>query len=387
MYHLRYSLSINFSNISAIVNTLGYLRRMRLYPQTDNLFRPWLAAIAMFLSGPGLLSMVYAAGGAPVVVAEAEARKMTPLVQVAGTVISRNDSRLAAQVEGQVIWVAEVGASLETGDAAARLDDVLIRDVLVEEQARQAREQANVNFNQAEAKRLVKLAKDNHAAISRLEQAQRDLSISRSELAAAKSRIAQTQEKQERTIIKAPFTGVVTEQFIQAGEWADPGTPIIRLVDTASLEAQAWIPVTALPYIATGTRLGLTIAGKPATGTVRTVVPVGDDQSRLYELRLLLDGGAWSAGQSVRVAIPVAESRSAIVIPRDALVLRREGTTVFRILEDNTAERITVETGIAEGDFIEVTGGVKPGDKVVTRGAERLRAGQEVTPKQQVADE
>jgi len=264
---------------------------------------------------------------------------------------------------------------------------VLIRDVLVEEQARLAREQANVKFNKAEAQRLAKLAKDNHAAISRLEQAQRDLAISRSELSAANSRIAQTQEKQQRTLIKAPFAGVVTEQFIQAGEWADPGTPVVRLVDTASLEARAWIPVTALPYIQSGTRLGLVIAGESATGTVRTVVPVGDDQSRLYELRLLLDEGAWSAGQSVRIAIPVAAARSAIVIPRDALVLRRDGTTVFRILEDNTAEHISVETGMAEGDYIEVIGDVKPGDAVVTRGAERLRAGQEVTPKQQVSGE
>ena len=358
-----------------------------MYPRTDNFLRPWLAALAMFLPAAGLLTPVFAAGGAPVVVMQAETREMTPLIQVAGTVISRNDSRLAAQVAGQVTWVAEVGTSLATGDVAARLDDVLIRDVLVEEQARLAREQANVKFNKAEAQRLAKLAKDNHAAISRLEQAQRDLAISRSELTAAKSRIAQTQEKQQRTLIKAPFVGVVTEQFIRAGEWADPGTPIVRLVDTASLEAQAWIPVTALPHIQTGTRLGLTISGQPASGTVRTVVPVGDDQSRLYELRLLIDDGAWSAGQSVRIAIPVAAARSAIVIPRDALVLRRDGTTVFRILDDNTAERISVETGLAEGDYIEVIGDIKPGDAVVTRGAERLRAGQEVTPKQQVSGE
>jgi RND family efflux transporter MFP subunit len=323
----------------------------------------------------------------PVVVVAAETRQMTPLIQVAGTVISRNDSRLAAQVDGQVTWVAEVGAQLETGGVAARLDDVLIRDMLIEEEARLAREQANVRFNKAEAQRLAKLAKDNHAALSRLDQAQRDLSIARSELAAAESRIMQTREKQERTTIKAPFAGVVTEQFIQAGEWADPGTPIVRLVDTASLEAQAWIPVTALPYIRPGARLGLTIAGQSATGTVRTLVPVGDDQSRLYELRLLLDGDGWSAGQSVRIAIPTAESRPALVIPRDALVLRRDGTTVFHILDDNTAERITVETGLAEGGFIEVIGAVQPGDAIVIRGGERLRAGQQVTPTQQVSGE
>jgi hypothetical protein len=139
---------------------------MRLYPRTDNFLRPWLAALAMFLPAAGLLTPVFAAGGAPVVVMQAETREMTPLIQVAGTVISRNDSRLAAQVAGQVTWVAEVGTSLATGDVAARLDDVLIRDVLVEEQARLAREQANVKFNKAEAQRLAKLAKDNHAAIS-----------------------------------------------------------------------------------------------------------------------------------------------------------------------------------------------------------------------------
>lgn len=378
---------MNFSDISAIVDALGYLRRRYLHPRTDNILRPWLAAMVMSLPAVGLLSPVLAAGGAPVVVVAAESREMTPLIQVAGTVISRNDSRLAAQVDGLVLWVAEVGTPLEIGEAAARLDDVLIRAVLVEEQARLAREQANVNFNQAEAQRLSRLAKDNNAAISRLEQAQRDLAISRSELTSAKSRIAQTQEKQQRTLIKAPFAGVVTEQFIQAGEWADPGTPIVRLVDSVSLEAQAWIPVTALPFIQTGARLGLTIAGQPATGTVRTVVPVGDDQSRLYELRLLLEAGLWSAGQSVRVAIPVAAAGAAIVIPRDALVLRRDGTTVFRILEDNTAERIVVETGMAEGDYIEVIGDINPGDAVVTRGAERLRAGQEVTPEQQAAGE
>ena len=205
--------------------------------QTDHFLRTWLVAVVMFLLFIGAPRPVPAA--TPVVVVAAETRQMTPLIQVAGTVISRHDSRLAAQVDGQVIWVAEVGTQLETEGVAARLDDVLIRDVLVEEQARLAREQANVRFNKAEAQRLAKLAKDNHAALSRLDQAQRDLSIARSELAAAESRIMQTREKQERTTIKAPFAGVVTEQFIQAGEWADPGTPIVRLVDTASLEAQA----------------------------------------------------------------------------------------------------------------------------------------------------
>ena len=68
-------------------------------------------------------------------------------------------------------------------------------------------------------------------------------------------------------------------------------------------------------------------------------------------------------------------------------MLRRDGTTVFRILADNSAERISVETGIAEDDFIEVIGAVRPGDAIVIRGGERLRAGQQVTPTPQVPGE
>lgn len=346
-----------------------------------------LFAGALLLLWAGLPLSVLAAKPVPVVVVVAEIRQLTPLIQVAGTVISRNDTRLAAQVEGQVTWVADVGTRLGVGDVAARLDEVLIRDALVEEEALVTREQANVTFHQADVKRLAQLAKDNHAAQSRLDQAQRDLSISRSELTAARSRVKQSKEKLDRAAIRAPFTGVVSDQFIQVGEWADPGTPVVRLVDTGALEAQAWVPVTALPYIRVNEELGLTVAGHATTGTVRTFVPVGDDQSRLYELRLTLGSGDWSAGQSVRVAIPTAESEPATVIPRDALVLRRDGATVFRVLADNTAERVTVTTGKAEGDLIEVIGAIQPGDRVVIRGGERLRAGQEVKVTGQVTEQ
>ena len=326
----------------------------------------------------GFVMSVSQAAPTPVVVVSAETRELTPVVQVAGTVISRNDTRLAAQVEGQVTWVADVGTPLAAGDIAAQLEDVLVRAVLAEQEAQVARAQANVTFHQRESQRLAKLAKENNAALSRLDESKRDLSIARSELAAAISRVAQNREKLERTAIKTPFAGVVSEEFIQTGEWADPGTAMVRLVDTASLEVQAWVPVKTLPYIHPNTALQLTVAGQPASGSVRTLVPVGDDQSRLFELRLNLEGDSLSAGQSVRIAIPTADAQPVTVIPRDSLVLRRDGASVFRILEDNTAERVKVTTGMAEGDFIEVQGDIQPGDRVVIRGGERLRSGDEV---------
>lgn len=314
----------------------------------------------------------------PVVVASALEREMTPESHIAGTVISRNDTRLAAQVEGQVVWVAEVGTQLSRDEAATRLDDVLVREELAEHEASVDRARAGVEFNTAELSRLEKLAEKNHAAKSRIDAVRRDLAVARSESTANQSRVKQSREKLQRTSIKAPFDGVVTERFIQAGEWADAGTAVVRLVDTASLEIQAWVPVSILPFVAPGMELGFVAAGVEGTGLVRTMVPVGNRQSRLYELRLTLDEPRWSSGQSVRIAIPAAESRIATVVPRDALVLRRDGVSVFRVDDANIAEEVSVTTGVADGDDIEVSNGIMPGDRVIIRGSERLQSGQSV---------
>ena len=119
-------------------------------------------------------------------------------------------------------------------------------------------------------------------------------------------------------------------------------------------------------------------------GRVRTLVPVGDLQSRLYEVRLTVAADGWSSGQSVRLSVPAAASRTATVVPRDSLVLRRDGTSVFRVGPDNTAEKVSVTTGIADGDYIEVGGKIGPGDRVIIRGGERLRDGMKVEPLEQL---
>ena len=314
----------------------------------------------------------------PVVVSQAESRTLTPMQQVAGTLISRNDTRLAAQVEGQVVWVAEVGTHLVTGEAATRLDDTLIREELAENNASVLRAQASVEFSRAELNRLEKLAEKSHAAESRLDQVRRDLAVARSELSAARARSSRSREKLERASINVPFDGVITERFIQTGEWADAGTAVVRLVDTTALEVQAWVPVAILPYVSSGMLLDFVANGSTGSGRVRTLVPVGDQQSRLYEIRLAVDADGWSSGQGVRLSVPAAVSRTATVVPRDALVMRREGITVFRLAGDSTVEQVSVTTGIADGDYIEVSDGILPGDRVVIRGNERLRDGQAV---------
>lgn len=314
---------------------------------------------------------------APVVVAVAESRTLSPVTWYPGTVISRNQARVSAEVEGRLEWVAEIGTSIAGGETVARLDDALFTQSLAENEAAVARVQARLTYLDAQVERLETLVTQNTATRSRLDEAVAERDIAVSELRAVRARLALTRERLDRTRIKAPFDGVVTQRFRQSGEWAKSGEAVVRLVDTESLEVQTWIPVAALAFVREGGELALEANPSRSTGRVQAIVPVGDNRSRLYEIRLGVSDEDWPVGQDVRVAIPTAAARAVTAIPRDALVLRRDGIAVYRVAEDGTAERIAVTTGIAQGALIEVDG-VAPGDRVVIRGGERLRPGQAV---------
>lgn len=330
----------------------------------------WLLGLA-----PGVLAQ---GEPAPVVVSVAAERLLAPVTPYPGTVISRNHARLAAEVEGRLEWVADIGVVVRKGEIVARLDQVLLEQNLLADQAAVNRERARLKYQSAEVNRLSPLVKTQSVPQSQLDEAVSNRAMTEAEIAAGQAHVALTRERLARTTLRAPFDGVITERILQAGEWAESGAAVARLVDTSSLEVQTWVPVKALKFVHQGSTL--TLVGNPSNGvgTVRTIVPVGDNRSRLYEVRLTIDGDRWPVGADVRVAVPSAEARKVLTVPRDALVLRRDGTTVYRIDAEGLAQRISVNTGIAVGEHIEVDG-VQSGDRVVIRGGERLRPGQNVT--------
>ena len=331
-------------------------------------------------------SSLYAAPGpgqraAPVVVADAQITRLAPVTWVAGTVISRDDAKLATEVEGRLKRVADVGTRVKEGDVIARVDDTFVKLRIEEFKAAVERERAQLEFLQEEVKRLRRLAKTNNAALTQIEQTQADKKIARNNLQIARTRLLQAKEELARHQVRAPFNGVVAERYVRAGERVDVGDNIVRLIDPETMEIQARVPLKSINFINQGSSITLQIdQGEKINveGTVRTIVPVGDELSRLMDLRVDFSGVNWRIGQPVRVALPTSHVREVLAVPRDALVLRRSGASVYSVNGDNKAVNIPVEVGIASGDFVEVSGKLNPGDKVVIRGSERLRPGQDV---------
>jgi len=343
-----------------------------------------LIAAAVLLSML-LATSAFAKGGppraAPVVVDTVSERMMAPMVMVAGSVVSRLDAAVASEMMGRLVWVAEVGDRFAQGEKLAQIDDTQRKLEVDESRAELAQVKAKLTFFEKELKRLSSLAKQNNAARTMLEQTESDRDVARADLAAARVRVKLAQDRVARSALRAPFSGIVAERLLQPGEWAESGTEVMRLVNTELVEVRAMVPLAALTFVTKGAKLQVQAGGVVNQATVRSLVPVGDLQSRLMDLRLDLEGSPWPAGQGVRIAVPTAQAVKVITVHRDAVVLRRSGAYLYRVNAESSAERVNVTLGIASGDYIQVIGQLAAGEQVVTVGNERMRPGQQVSVK------
>ncbi len=318
----------------------------------------------------------------PVILAPVQQQELREQLWFSGSVISRNHADIAAENAGRIIAVPEVGDYFKRGEVIVRLDDALLQQELIAQKAESVSLQASIGFLNREVGRLNELAKNNNAALSRLEQMQADLDATRAMYAANQARVARTDELLRRMSIVAPFDGVINERHAEEGEWVSAGDEIVALTDPQSLEITTSVPAYILSQVAVGDLLIIEVNGQAQQANLRTVVPVADSVSRLFELRLDWIIPTGYARQLVRVAVPISSPRNSLVVPEDALVIRNTGMSVMRVTRDQMAQRVPVQVGVSTSDgLIEVRNStLKIGDQVIIRGAERVREGMSVRP-------
>ncbi len=337
-----------------------------------------LSALALVcLTGP----RAQAQDGRPpppsVVVAEAVEMALAPTVQVPGTVLSQNDARIASEIAGRAVEVAEVGARVDAGDVIAQLDTQLLNLQVRQAQSTVTRLEANLGFLNREVARFEELASRNNAPARSVDEAEVARDVGAQELEEARIALERARINLARASVRAPFTGQIVERLVEVGEFVSTGSDVARLVDMEHVDVRARVPVRSAPYVREGDVLGLQGPGNQTLdGPITTLVRAGDAVTRTFEIRVAVPAEQWVIGTPVRVAVPAGEERQVIAVPRDALVLRQAGTAVFRVTDESTAERVLVDTGTGSGTMIEVRGALSAGDRVVVRGAERLRDGQ-----------
>lgn len=311
-------------------------------------------------------------------VATVERAEIAPTIAVPGTIYSRNEVQVTAGVAGQLLSVAEPGTVVLAGEPVARIDKRPLLLQRAEQEALLVRAEINVRQLESQLRRQRELQGSNLVSEFELEQteANRDLAISDAEI--TKVRIRQIDDQIRRADVRAPFTGVVINRAYRGGEDVARGEMLAQLTDITNMEVRAFVPLKHLPRTVVGQAINVFAANSSYEGNIRALVPTGDVRSQTFEARIDLPPDAtaeWTVGQLVSVAVPIRARESVLAVPRDALVLRHNGQFVFRINEDNNAERIAVELGDSSGDMIAVAGALREGDRVAIRGAENLQDG------------
>ncbi len=338
-------------------------------------------------------------GPAAVGVETVEYQIIAETVPLFAEVVTSREGTIASRISGTVedVLVLE-GAVVETGDVIARLDTELLEILARQAEAQMA--EANAGITIAESRlsratsalaRIEGLRDTASFSSSRFDDAQSDFFQAQGLLAEAEARVktaeatlAERRYQLARAEIIAPFPGIVLEVDTNPGEFISSGASVVSLLDTGSIEIEASVPSKYIGVL----KPGLQIAGFTETGVelmleLRVLLPTEDTATRTRPVRFmspqLAELDALAIGQSITVNIPVSVPREVLSVPKDALVQARGGWNVF-VAADGKAQPRPVQIGVALGDRFEVLDGLAEGEVVVTRGNERLRPGQEITP-------
>jgi membrane fusion protein (multidrug efflux system) len=350
----------------------------------------WLAMPVLWLEIliPGSAWAQGPGGAVPVGVTEAREAPVAATVLLTGSVISRTNALVASEIAGLVVALeVREGDRVKRGTPIVRLrrDNLSLRLDAAraqhrESEARLALAQSSHMRNQElfEAGVISQQAFDNAVSESDAWQGRVDQ---------AKAEIGRLEDDLARSVVRAPFTGVVVAEHCQVGAWLAVGSPVVEMIDLDALEVVVDIPERHYA----GTRLGataqVTFSALPdlrIDGTVTALIPRADRQARTFPAKVRIGNpkGRIGVGMLATVALPTGDPRPAIIVPKDAVVRSDAGQVVFVVERagDGAFARLRpVTLGAGIGAWIEVSG-VTAGESVITRGNERIMPDMAVVP-------
>jgi RND family efflux transporter MFP subunit len=216
-----------------------------------------------------------------------------------------------------------------------------------------------------------------------------DDSVSKQEMLLTHTQLEQAKAQEEmarlrfdRAAIKAPFTGVVSDRYVEPGELVVPGQRVARVVDPFTLELVGGVSDREVAYLKPGAPALVSVEGSPdlAEGRVHWVGLEASPTTGKFEVEIRLDnpGLYYRPGVVARARVLKTIHPDAVVIPRDAVVQTPGRHSVFVVEGDRAHER-EVELGPDQGLMVRVESGLDAGELLVVRGQRELHDGSKVS--------
>ena len=301
---------------------------------------------------------------------------------VTGSIQPERKADLRAEVSAVVLQVLkENGDVVRRGDVLARLDQTAIQDSLrsAEDNARnavQALDQAERNLQ-----RLKTLRASGMTSLQALDDAEVRRNGAQSELSASKNRVVLARQQLERTIVRAPFDGVVGERKVSAGDTAAIGKELFKVMDPTSMRFAGRVSADKISVVSVGQSVSFRIngyAGQEFRGKVTRVDPSANDVTRQVEV-LVSFVDAKQPKVSGLYAEGTIESANikALTLPESVVVRSGDKSSVWRV-KANALNRVDLALGARDprtGDF-EVRSGLAEGDTILRNPSSSFKEGQ-----------
>lgn len=302
----------------------------------------------------------------PVEVAEAQLDTVMDAILATGEIEAVQSIDLRPEVEGRLVDIlVREGTEAQQGTPLFKVDDAELR-------AQVARLEAERDLAEQALRRAKELLERNASSEADLEQAEANARSARAQLELQQVRL-------ERTLVRAPFSGIMGERFVSLGDYVTTSTRLTTLQTVDPQRASFQVPERYADRLGVGQQVTFrvaAVANREFSGTVDFVDPIVRLPGRtiIVKARVRNRQRSLKPGMFIEARLTTDVRPDAVVVPEDA-ILPLQGADYVWVVQDGQATRRQVSLGVRTTGFVEIRSGVEVGEQVVVGGLERLREG------------
>jgi membrane fusion protein, multidrug efflux system len=287
----------------------------------------------------------------------AEKQPISNIIEANGTVIPGEYVELRPEISGRLTYLnLPEGKNIAQGAVIARVNDADLR-------AQYQKSKVQLDLAQKTVERYKQLLD-----INGLNQADYDAALN--QVNSLKADMAYTQALIDKTVIRAPFSGVVGLRQVSPGAFVTQSTVIATLQQTQQVKIDFTLPDMYSDAIKVGASVDLQTDAATKAKSKAVIVatePGANTETRNLKVRALMQGGKVNPGAFVKVFVDAGKQRSSIKIPANCIIPDDKNNQVI-LVKDGLAKFVNITTGIREANSVEVLGGINPGDSVIVTG-------------------
>jgi len=296
-----------------------------------------------------------------------EVRVENPSVQLVGEIRAFDTVVISSEVGGKVDRVlVEVGDQVAAGAPLIEVDRETFAIYLAQSEANLNAARANLSLAEKDLERKRDLRSDETIPQATLDQAQASSELAAADVAAAEAALRLAERNHQRSLIRAPAAGAITERMVVAGQWADVGAGLLELAIGGKVKIAARVPESWAGAFADLESFDFTVSGRSTvhTASVYSLQPVVREASRSFEIvgTAPADGGL-RPGMFANATLTSPESRRTLWLPISA-VATSDLPQVLMVVDDEIAYR-KVQIGRRDAALVEIVSGLDADEQVI----------------------